>query len=248
MAGVPSLDDQQRAWNEWNANKGRQEGVGRVSLEQAEVVDRWMRSLPAEPKAKILEVGCGMGWMCERLTDFGQVTGTDLADQVVSEAARRLPEVRFVAGDFLGLDLGAAHYDVVVTLETLSHFEDQSAFVMKIADVLRPGGLLILATQNRPTMERNIKHLPNGGWYRRWVDKHELRALVEQRFTVRDLRSITPQYFAGPLHALNSVRLERTMQRLRLGKLNRGIRSFEERLGLGWTLMCLAQLKEPPPT
>jgi SAM-dependent methyltransferase len=89
--------------------------------------------------ARILEVGCGTGWLSARLLDFGEVTATDLADEVIARAQAAHPRVRFLAGDFMTLAAGD-DYDVVVCLETLSHFVDQPAFVARLASCLRPGG------------------------------------------------------------------------------------------------------------
>jgi 2-polyprenyl-3-methyl-5-hydroxy-6-metoxy-1,4-benzoquinol methylase len=96
----------------------------------------------------ILEVGCGSGWFCPQLMRFGVVTGTDLSDEGLARAQQRAPEATFVAGDFMSLDL-RTDFDVVVTLEVLSHVLDQRAFIGKLASHLRPGGHLMLATQNR---------------------------------------------------------------------------------------------------
>lgn len=241
--------DERRTWNEWNTQSNREHDIGQVQLAQAAHIERWL-DLEAGPSVRILEVGCGTGWMCERLAAYGPVTGIDLADEVVDRARARLahlPDVRLVADDFLAADLGGpGSYDVVVSIETMAHFRDQSAFLHRIADLLAPEGLLMLAAQNRPMMERNIKHLPNAGWYRRWVDHEELRELVDVEFEVMELRSSTPKFFDGPLHILNSAKVERAVSRVGLGRPLRGIKRWEERRFMGFTLMCLAK-KRPAP-
>jgi SAM-dependent methyltransferase len=149
----------------------------------------------------------------------------------------------FVAADFLAADLPLCGFDVVVSLETMAHLEDQVAFLDRVAALLRPGGRLMLATQNRPMMERNIANLPSHGWYRRWVDHTELRELVAVRFDINELRSITPKFFTGPLHVVNSAKLYRLADLLRLSWVLRSIKRFEEKRFLGWTLMCRATKK-----
>jgi len=200
-----------------------------------------MRSLFANCQPDILEVACGTGWMSERLSPFGHVTAVDLADEVISRARIRVPYVDFVAGDFMDTDLGESRFDVVVGLEAMSHFSDQAAFLRRIFELLRQGGYLMLATQNRPIMERNIQFLPNAGWYRHWVDRQELHGLLEPQFVIHQLRSITPTFFSGPLHFLNSQKLEGMLDKLKLGAPLRRIKRFEEDHDMGWTLMCLSQ-------
>ncbi len=229
--------DARMAWNRWNSTH-REASVSQISDGQAAVVEHWLRYVGGAER--ILEVGCGTGWMAERLTQFGSVTATDLADEVVERAQRRYPEVRFVSGDFLTLEFETGRYDAVVTLETLSHVADQRGFLRKIHGLLNDGGLLIIATQNRPVMEKNHKYLPNHGWYRKWVDRTELTELLHGTFEVRELRSITPVYFSGALHAVNSRRVEQMASRVGLGRILRRVKQWEEDHDMGWTLMCLA--------
>jgi SAM-dependent methyltransferase len=108
------------------------------------------------------DVGCGAGWLCSRLTPFGSVTGTDLSDAVLARAAQRVPQAKFIAGDFMALDLGS-DYDVAISLEVLPHVADQPAFLAKIAGLLKPGGYLMLATQNKPALLRNDIPAPKPG-------------------------------------------------------------------------------------
>ena len=56
------------------------------------------------------------------------------------------------------LDLELEGFDVIVSLEVLAHVDDKRAFVSRMASLLRPGGMLMLATQNRPVLER-CKHI-----------------------------------------------------------------------------------------
>jgi 2-polyprenyl-3-methyl-5-hydroxy-6-metoxy-1,4-benzoquinol methylase len=122
------------------------------------------------------------------------VTGTDLSDELLAKAQVRHPNIRFVAGDFMALDFGSDPYDVAVSLEVLSHVADLEAFIAKIANLLKPGGHLKLATQNRPVLERyNRIPPPARGQLRRWVDAEELSELLRSHFDVLELYSVTPQ-------------------------------------------------------
>jgi 2-polyprenyl-3-methyl-5-hydroxy-6-metoxy-1,4-benzoquinol methylase len=76
-----SLEQQRAAWNAWNA-KEREHAQGEPSLRQAETVERWMQG----KSGSILEIGCGAGWMADRLSSFGKVTAVDLADEVIARA------------------------------------------------------------------------------------------------------------------------------------------------------------------
>jgi 2-polyprenyl-3-methyl-5-hydroxy-6-metoxy-1,4-benzoquinol methylase len=232
------MDTQQRFWNEWNSST-RERDVARVSLDQADVIESWLAAR-GRRDLDIIDVGCGAAWLEPRLSPFGRVTATDLSDEVLSRAKTRMPEVRFVAGDFMALEFGKSAFDAIVTLEVLSHVADQHAFIAKLHGMLRPGGQLMLATQNRPALQRNDIPQPKPGQLRRWVDRHELRALLEPSFVVEELFSLTPQYNRGFLRLQHSHKLGRLVSMLRLQRAWRRFEKLEERAWLGWTLMVRA--------
>ena len=85
------------------------QSVDEVSRRQAKVVCGWLDTL-ARKELEILEVGCGTGWFGPQETRFGRVTGTDLSDEVLARAQRRSPEIAFVPGGFMSLDLGTGSF------------------------------------------------------------------------------------------------------------------------------------------
>src|SRR5262249_44604084 len=141
---------------------------------------------------------CGAGWLCPWLKPFGRVTATDLSDEVLARARARIPDVKFIAGDFMTMQFADANYDVVIALELLSHIADQPALIARLPRMLLPGGLLMLATQNRPVLERyNTVEAPKPGQVRHWVDRHELKNLLSPHFAVDELLTITPRSNRG---------------------------------------------------
>lgn len=231
------IDDQRRMWSRWNA-AGRERALPEGPLRQAAVVEAWLQPL-RRTDLDLIDVGCGAGWMCERLLPYGRVVGTDFADDVVQRAQARLPQVEFVAGDFMALDFAPASFDVVVTLEVLSHVWDQAAFLARVASLLGPGGLLMLSTQNRPVLERwSVVGAAEPGQLRRWVNASELRALLRPSFDLLQMTSVQPVGDQGFLRVVNSVKVNQVF-RAALGA--RRVERIKERLMLGHTLMALAR-------
>jgi SAM-dependent methyltransferase len=230
-------DEEQRLfWNQWNA-KTRAIELNEVSRRQGEIVGKWLKDL-SRTDLHIIEVGCGAAWLTPSLTSFGTVTGTDLSDELLAKAQARHPNIRFVAGDFMALDFGRDAFDVAVSLEVLSHVADLQAFITKIASLLRPGGYLMLATQNRPVLERyNRVPPPSRGQLRRWVDAEELNQLLRSHFDVLELYSVTPQADHGLMRIAASHKVNAAVSAL----VGTRFRDFLERRGLGWTLMALAR-------
>jgi 2-polyprenyl-3-methyl-5-hydroxy-6-metoxy-1,4-benzoquinol methylase len=129
-------------------------------------------------------------------------------------------------------------------LEVLSHVSEQSTFLGNIASLLRPGGILLLATQNRPILERHMNIPPPlPGQIRRWVDRWELEILLQQNFEVLELFTVTPRGHQGNMRIINSPKLNRII-RIAVGDRFDRLR---ERLGYGWTLMAMAKLRGIDP-
>lgn len=236
---TPSLSAQRDAWEKWNAET-REQRLGEISEDQRDRVVGWLKTLN-RPELRIIDVGCGAGWLCPELQRFGTVTATDLSASVLSRAQARMPDVSFVAGDFMNLQFDNKGFDVVVSLEMLAHVADQSAFIAKIARLLRPGGMLILATQNRPVLEKlNSVPLPAPGSIRKWVDEAELRQLLRPHFDIDELVTITPKANRFPWRLVSNNKVDPVLRAL----FGNGPKRLKERLGWGWTIMTLAHKRE----
>jgi 2-polyprenyl-3-methyl-5-hydroxy-6-metoxy-1,4-benzoquinol methylase len=231
------LETQVRAWNDWNA-ASREKAQGEVSHRQAALIERWLRDL-GRTDLDILDAGCGAGWMCARLEPFGHVTGVDLADEVIERARMRLPKSTFLAGNLLDVPLPDAAFDVIVSLEVLSHVVDQPALVARLAALLRPGGFLMLATQNKPILERwSAVGGPIPGQIRQWVDARRLRELLAAHFEIECLTSVLPVGDQGFVRVVNSTKVNRLLGGV-FGNVR--VERCKERLLLGHTLMVRAR-------
>lgn len=234
-----NIETERQYWNVWNANK-RDRVLSETSARQMRIVRDWLNAANRRD-LNILEVGCGAGWLTPHLASFGTVTATDLSDEVLEEAAGRIPVVTFVAGDFFDLEFPEASFDYIISLEVLSHVEDQPAFMAKIASLLRPGGELLLATQNRPVLERMNNVAPAAGQLRAWVDRDELAALLAPEFDVQEIYTVTPRANRGVWRLVNSRVLNAPVRWVVGDALER----FKERRGWGWTLMARARKRGP---
>ena len=234
--GDAPIDLQTSFWNGWNADN-REHEVGHISVRQAEVILGWLEST-GRKDLDILEVGCGSGWFAPKLGQYGTVTATDLSDEVLKRAATRWPQAKFVAGDFMALDFGTSTFDVIVSLEVLSHVFDQKAFIRKLSTHLRPGGYLMLATQNRHVLEKyNAIPPPAPGQLRRWVYKEELAELLAPEFKSLKLFTVSPMARVGFMRLVNSWKLNAPIRAIFGNRVER----LKERMGLGWTLMSLSK-------
>lgn len=119
-------------------------------------------ALALPPGARILDVGCGSGWLCEYFARFGyDVTGIDISPELIAMAAERLGKVPYGADHerdlnyrFLVHDIEAAPlaetFAAIVCYDSLHHFEDEQAVLKHLAAMLDYGGQLFVLEGERP--------------------------------------------------------------------------------------------------
>lgn len=127
--------------------------------------DRLVRSLPDEPFARVLDVGCGTGFATMRVVERGgvaEVVGVDPSPPMLEVFAEHLaghPEItadlRAATAERTGVPDGWA--DLVICTMALHWMPDRPAAIREMARALRPGGVLaILAPgerHDRPTVD-----------------------------------------------------------------------------------------------
>ncbi|WP_394841004.1 class I SAM-dependent methyltransferase [Pendulispora brunnea] len=94
----------------------------------------------------VLDVGCGPGQSARALRERGiDVTGVDLAPEMIAEAKRRLPNIPFRVGSMLALEDANASYAGLVALYAIVHFhrEELTQACREFFRVLRPSGLAL---------------------------------------------------------------------------------------------------------
>ncbi len=102
----------------------------------------------------ILDIGCGGGLASEPMTRLGAtVTGIDAAAENIGVAAAHATDVglaieyRHATAEALAAE--SARFDVVISLEVVEHVADLGAFLDAACALVKPGGLIIVATLNR---------------------------------------------------------------------------------------------------
>ena len=237
---LPAEIAQQRFWNEWNSkHRGAETAiVDPPTLKRRETVLEWVRQLGMD-RPRILDLGCATGWLSAELSQFGDVVGIDIADASIAEARHRYPHLQFECEDIASSDRPGEEFDIVVSLETLSHVPDQAKFVRRIRDILKPGGFLILTTQNRLVFQRHAGVKPRAeGQIRQWLSPRELHRLLAREFVIRRITTMLPDGHLGFLRLVNSERLNSVVRRVASPQ---SIQRMKEGLGLGQTIVVLAQ-------
>ncbi|MFC5005142.1 methyltransferase domain-containing protein [Dactylosporangium cerinum] len=104
--------------------------------------------------ARVLDVGCGIGGPAMHLAGpLGcTVEGVTLSAAQAARANEKAAELglgertNFRQCDFMANDYPDGSFDVVWAVESLMHIADREAFFAEVLRVLRPGGLVAIAT------------------------------------------------------------------------------------------------------
>jgi 2-polyprenyl-3-methyl-5-hydroxy-6-metoxy-1,4-benzoquinol methylase len=235
---VPSDVEQQQFWDKWNTGcRTADHGICDFMQRQIDVALHWIEKCPIKP-LRILEVGCGTGWLAGQLQDFGRVSGVDLSPLSIADAKVRFPQVEFAAGDFATMSFEPG-FGFVVSADVIAHVPDQAAFVDKLATLMAPGGLMVLMTQNPFVWNRSSYLKPKGeGQIRDWPSRKRIRELVRGKFRVVHESSIVPGGDRGILKIANSYKVTK-MLRAVLGE--RRQTDLYERAFVGRELVVVAQ-------
>jgi phosphatidylethanolamine/phosphatidyl-N-methylethanolamine N-methyltransferase len=123
---------------------------------------RVIRSLGIEPGARVLELGVGTGLSLEAYPQHCQVTGIDLAPEMLERAQDRVNRngwrhVTLQQGDAQNLAFADDAFDYVMAFHVVSVVPDPQRMMAEAQRVCRPGGLLAIINHFRsrqPTVAR----------------------------------------------------------------------------------------------
>ena len=120
---------------------------------------------------RLLEVGCGQGdCLLEAQARGFVVSGVEFNPDSVAIANKRLGSAAVKTGTLEDAGFSAASFDVVVMADVLEHVNDPVVTLRLVHALLRPGGLLFLAT---PSL---------ASWSARLMGSHWMEYKVEHLF------------------------------------------------------------------
>jgi len=175
----------------WSSPEGNEDETQRWEEIKSEIEKAGGKDL------SILEIGCGRGWLCNKLQAYGNVTGIDPVEPVINYAKKLFPSVEFHADllpSFIAKFPGKK-YDLVVSTEVIEHVNNKEEFAQNIHSLLTANGMLILTT---PRLEHyndftKAYGIDPGQPVEEWVSEPQLRTLFEGNgFTVQAVKFFSP--------------------------------------------------------
>jgi 2-polyprenyl-6-hydroxyphenyl methylase / 3-demethylubiquinone-9 3-methyltransferase len=143
---------------------------------------------------RLLDIGCGGGLLSEPMSRLGfQVTGVDASERNIGTASAHAAEVGatvdYRCSTAEALLAAGETFDVILNMEVIEHVADPGQFLRDCAAMLKPGGLMIVATLNRTLKafalakvgaEYVLRWLPAGTHdWSKFLKPEELRGFLE---------------------------------------------------------------------
>jgi len=90
------------------------------------------RAQQMKKRPRVLEVGCGIGWLAHRMAAHAEVTATDVLEPEIEQARRAFRDVEGLRFVLVGLDaaeLRGQQFDAVLFPASLQYFADPAAVI-----------------------------------------------------------------------------------------------------------------------
>ena len=155
----------------------------------------------------LLEIGCGEGrgiqWLLPGIKSYSAI---DRIEDAVERLGQKFPAGKFISGHVPPLPYADATFDSVVSFQVIEHIEDDKLFLSEIQRVLRPNGVALITTPNRPlSLSRNP-------WHVREYTGTELAALARNYFEHVEMKGIAGNEKVMQYHERNRNSVNRIMK------------------------------------
>ncbi|MCX6765909.1 MAG: class I SAM-dependent methyltransferase [Candidatus Moranbacteria bacterium] len=98
----------------------------------------------------ILEVGCGVGKLCNFLYNHGyrNIIGTDISHSAINYGKNKFPRLQLQQMDANSLKFNDNYFDACLSFDVLEHLPDIRKHLKEINRILKPGGHYLFQTPN----------------------------------------------------------------------------------------------------
>ena len=184
-----------------------------------------------ERGASVLDVGCGTGFVLERLAEQFDAWGCE-PDPAVRARATEAIRSRILPG--ATDDLAAVHgrrYAAVTLLDVLEHLDDDVAALQQVRSVLEPGGVVLITVPALPLLWTS--HDDRNSHRRRYTRKSLRRVIAAAGMTATTLSYVNARLFPLALATRLLSRITRSRSNRELALPPAPLNSVFERLFAG---------------
>jgi len=200
-------------------------------------------------RGRVLDVGCGPGWLLKAFERRGWETkGTELSGEAAAFAREELG-LDVASQELSELNIPGGCYDAAVLWHVLEHVPEPQAVLCEVSRVLKPGGALLLGVPNWGSPESQST---GPAWFQLDVPRHVNHftaarmeeALEEAGLFIRKRQFLAPEFdfFSFVQSALNQLGLPHN---LLYTMLRRGNVDANQRDGAKWWQKAITVILTP---
>ena len=134
----------------------------------------------------VLDAGCGVGYGTHLLSKKARLAvGMDYSPLAIAYAHEHYngPNLSYAVMDAQRIALACDSFDLIVCFEVFEHFEKPDEFLDQCAEILQPGGRLILSTPNQETSDIHMHSIGmTNEFHISLFDLKRLRAITKRHF------------------------------------------------------------------
>ncbi len=93
---------------------------------------------------RVLEIGCGDGWLADELSIRGEYIGVDISRKRIEKAKNRGLKAQFINANILELEFDEGYFDLVIAWDSLHHIPDINGLYKKIHKWLSKKGMFLV--------------------------------------------------------------------------------------------------------
>lgn len=157
---------------------------------------------------EVLEVGCGEGRGIDLIIDkCKSYTAIDKIEPVIDQLRKKYPFGKFLSGNIPPLtQFSDNSFDRIFSFQVIEHIGDDHLFLSEINRILKPGGIALITTPNRP---RSLSRNP---WHTREYTAQELSDLAKKYFSGVEMKGITGNEKIQQYYERNKKSVDRIMR------------------------------------
>ena len=164
------------------------------------LVNRFLENLDSiilsiNSNSELLDVGCGEGYVLERiakLENFSNVIGMDSSRSIIKKASAAYPHLKFLQGSVYDLPFSENEFDTVVACEILEHLDNYHKAFKELVRVTKR--FCIISVPVEPLWRilnllrgRYIKSLGNTPGHIQHWGKNDFKTLVGEYFFIEKI-------------------------------------------------------------
>lgn len=132
--------------------------------------------------AKILDIGCGRGWLSNLLSQYGTVTGLEPNGSVVNHANKLFPQLNIKAGTAKKiLHSHKECFDIIISSEVIEHIPDDGKedFANDIKMLSKKDSYLIITTPRKEAQAEWMKYQAPSQPVEEWMTENQVENLFQ---------------------------------------------------------------------